>query len=44
MKERFLANRKELLRLALPYQDIGRWIEPMTQNPGSPEESPNRGQ
>ena len=43
MKERFLANKKELLRLALPYKDVGRWIEPTTQSPGSPEESPTRG-
>jgi len=28
MKERFLANRKELVRLALPYRDMGRWVEP----------------
>jgi multimeric flavodoxin WrbA len=28
MKERFLASRKSLLALSLPYKDMGTWIEP----------------
>jgi len=39
MKERFLAERKELLRLALPYGDIGQWVEPPKEDPLSPPET-----
>jgi hypothetical protein len=28
MRDKYTANRKELLRLSLPYKDIGTWIEP----------------
>ncbi len=28
MKQNFLANRKEIVRLTMPYKEIGRWIEP----------------
>lgn len=28
MKERFLARKKEIMARALPYKNIGRWIEP----------------
>lgn len=28
MKERFLATRKELLALSLPYKDVGTWVAP----------------
>jgi multimeric flavodoxin WrbA len=28
MKQNFLANRKEIVRLTIPYKEIGRWIEP----------------
>lgn len=40
MKERFLAERKELLRLALPYRDMGHWVEPPVEALKSPEENP----
>ncbi len=32
MKQKFLANRKEIVRAALPYKDIGRWVEPDKNN------------
>jgi multimeric flavodoxin WrbA len=28
MKQNFLENRKEIVRLTIPYREIGRWIEP----------------
>ena len=28
MKDKYMAKRKELLRLTLPYKDIGTWVEP----------------
>jgi len=28
MKVRFLAKRRELVALSLPYKDIGKWVEP----------------
>jgi NAD(P)H-dependent FMN reductase len=28
MKDKYMADRKELLRLSLPYKDIGTWVEP----------------
>ncbi|MGD0232978.1 MAG: NAD(P)H-dependent oxidoreductase [Syntrophorhabdales bacterium] len=28
MRDKYMANRKELLRLSLPYKDVGTWIEP----------------
>jgi NAD(P)H-dependent FMN reductase len=28
MKARFLANKREIVSRALPYKDIGRWVEP----------------
>jgi NAD(P)H-dependent FMN reductase len=28
MREKYVTNRKELLRLSLPYKDIGTWVEP----------------
>ena len=28
MRDKYMANRKELLRLALPYKDMGTWVEP----------------
>ncbi len=28
MKQNFLANRKDIVRLTVPYKEIGRWIEP----------------
>jgi multimeric flavodoxin WrbA len=28
MKNKFLESRKELMRLSLPYKDLGKWIEP----------------
>jgi ribosomal protein S27AE len=28
MRDTYMTNRKELLRLTLPYQDVGTWIEP----------------
>lgn len=31
MRERFLASRKSLLALSLPYKDTGAWIEPGTR-------------
>lgn len=33
MKERFLATRKELLRLSMPYKDRGNWIAPEPRSP-----------
>ena len=32
MRDKYMANRKELLRLSLPYKDIGTWIEPPKSN------------
>jgi multimeric flavodoxin WrbA len=28
MKRNFLANRKEIVRLTVPYKEIGRWVDP----------------
>ena len=28
MKDRYMENRKTLLRLSLPYKDVGTWVEP----------------
>ena len=28
MRDKYMANRKKLLRLSLPYKDIGTWVEP----------------
>ena len=28
MRDKYMANRKELLRLSLPYKEIGTWVEP----------------
>ena len=28
MKERFLAARKEIVKLTQPYKEMGRWVEP----------------
>ncbi len=29
MRDKYMTKRKELLRLTLPYKDIGTWIEPL---------------
>jgi multimeric flavodoxin WrbA len=42
MKERFLANRKELIALSLPYRDVGQWIEPVKLKSRTPGENPKK--
>lgn len=32
MKDRFLAEKKELLRLSLPYKDMGSWLSPRSRD------------
>jgi multimeric flavodoxin WrbA len=40
MKQRFLATRKELLALALPYKDMGEWVEPAPRPVGKEDDGP----
>ena len=37
MKEEFLKRRKDILRITLPYKDVGEWIEPHRAGETEPE-------
>ena len=32
MRDKYMTNRKDLLRVSLPYKDIGTWVEPPPKN------------
>jgi NAD(P)H-dependent FMN reductase len=34
MRDKYMADRKDLLRLSLPYKDIGTWVEPPPKDSG----------